>query len=87
MDRRGLLVRNRSAEVLCEAYVHPTGEAPDLDALGPAEVIAPGGSRYFPLPAGPHDVQLRDCNGALVMHREGMHMGPGGVMLSYEERN
>lgn len=86
-ERPGILLRNRSPEILCEVYVSPSGTEPDLDALAPDEVVEPGASRFFELADGAHDVQLRDCNGAVVMRREGMRVGPGGFMLTYEERD
>lgn len=82
----GLFVRNRSVEVVCEVRTAPSGTAPRIDRLEPAEVIAPGGSRFFPLDAGAHAVDLLDCNGDVVLRRADVRVGAEGVMLSFEER-
>ena len=86
-DGPGILVRNRSREILCEAFIDRPGERTALDALEPTEVIGPGGSRFFELPEGAHDVRIADCNGDIVLTREGVQVGPQGVMLSFEERH
>jgi len=85
-DRVGVFVRNRSQEILCEARIAPMGSGDELDLLEPAEVIPPGGSRFFPLAAGDHSVRLLDCNGDVVLQRSNVRIGPQGIMLSFEER-
>lgn len=84
-DQVGILVRNRSREILCEARIARAGSRSG-DSLDPSEVIPPGGSRFFPLPAGDHSVQLLDCNGDVVLRRPDVHIGEQGIMLSFEER-
>jgi len=85
-DQPGLFVRNRSSEILCQALIAPTGTRSELDRLEPAEVIPPGGSRFFPLEAGEHSVRLLDCNGDIILRRPNVRIGTQGVMLSFEER-
>ncbi len=82
----GLFVRNRSQEILCEVRIAPSGERNDLDRLEPSEIIAPGGSRFFPLAEGTHAVDLLDCNGDVILRRSDVRVGAEGVMLSFEER-
>ena len=86
-DRPGLLLRHRSPDILCATHIHASGHEDDLDRLEPDEVIPPGGSRFFPLAPGAHDVALLDCNGVVVMHREEVQVADEGAMLTYEERN
>jgi hypothetical protein len=85
-DDRGLFVRNRGQEILCQVRIAPSGERSDLDRLEPSEVIAPGGSRYFPLAEGTHAVELLDCNGDVILRRSDVRVGTRGAMLSFEER-
>lgn len=85
-DRPGVFVRNRSQETLCEVRIAEAGTRDDLDRLEPSEVIAPGGSRYFPLPKGVHSVRLLDCNGDVVLDRAAVRIGEQGVMIGFEER-
>ena len=85
-DRVGVLVRNRSQEILCEARIAPAGSGDDLDLLEPTEVIPPGGSRFFPLAPGDHTIRLLDCNGDVVLQYSKAHIGPQGLMLSFVER-
>ncbi len=85
-EQVGILVRNRSQEILCEARIGEGGARSALDRLEPTEVIPPGGSRFFPLSPGEHSVRLLDCNGDVVLQRTNVPIGQQGVMLSFEER-
>lgn len=82
----GLFVRNRSLEIVCEVRVAPAGERSPIDALEPTEIIAPGGSRFFPVAEGTHSIELLDCNSDVMLRRPNVRIGAAGVMLSFEER-
>lgn len=80
-----VLLRNHSEEVVCEVSLAGAGEQ-ELDRLGPAEVIPPGGGREWMLPPGRYDLRVRSCARRVLWARDGIEVTGDGAVLTFRER-
>jgi hypothetical protein len=72
------LVVNESAYTICYVNFSPTTDSMwGPDRLGAQEVIAPGQSRGWAVPADTYDFRLLDCNQQVLMERRGEPIGSG----------
>jgi hypothetical protein len=59
-----LLLENESSDTVCYVLISPAEEAEwGDDWLGESNVIQPGDSHTFEMPAGIYDLEARDCDG------------------------
>ena len=70
------LIVNQSAMTICYVNFSPTTD-PNWgeDRLGATEVIGPGQSRGWRVPADTYDFRLVDCNQRTLMERRGESIG------------
>lgn len=70
------MILNESAMTICYVNFSPTTDPMwGQDRLGATEVIAPGQSRGWRVPADTYDFRLLDCNQRTLMERRGEPIG------------
>ncbi len=62
-----LIVENRSSRAVCYLFISSTAsDSWGEDWLGEGEMLSPGATRSFNLPAGEYDAQALDCEGEVI---------------------
>ncbi len=80
-----LVVRNSSSQTICYVSFSPASDGSwGPDRLGASEVIAPGATRGWRVPASSYDIRLQDCDHNVILDRRGVAVAGEGVLLTYQ---
>lgn len=83
-DDPALVVHNASQQTVCFVFFASTGEPTTTDRLDDNEVVDPGTTRGWRVPAGAYDIRLAGCEHEPLLDRRAVPVEGDGVLVTYQ---